>query len=110
MSSSADCTKDFRLARSETLKLKIREAGEVRLAKFGYPQPPYDRLCSWITGMLVMLTELEHQEYLDACQRTHAYLKTCVEDGKDPLAALKTASESSLLSPSGKWSSLSGKC
>jgi hypothetical protein len=109
MSSSAGHTENLRLARVDMLKLKIKEAGKVRMANFGFPQPPYDRFYSWITGMLVMLMELEQQDSLSTWQRLHTYVKICSEGGKGPLAALQAASESSYFSQSGKWLSLCGK-
>ena len=56
---------DQQLARVNELKLKIQEASKVRMANFGFPQPPYDRLYSWTTGMIVMIMELEQQESLE---------------------------------------------
>ena len=91
------------------LKIKTKEAGKVRMARFGFPQPPYDRLYSWVTGMLVMLAELEFQEYSDACQQVHSFLANCVRKGKDPIASSKKAVESPVLAPSGKWTGLCGK-
>ena len=79
------------------------------MEKFGFPQPPYDRFYSWITGMLVMLTELENQEYMESRRSVHALIKGRINDGQSPLAVLKIVFESSLLSPGGKWTSLCGK-
>ena len=101
---SADCH-----PRASEMKLKVQEANKVRMANFRFPQPPYDRLYSWVTGMTVMTMELEQQETGENWQRLQSYVKICSEGGDGPQAALRRASESSYFSQSGKWASLCGK-
>ena len=96
-------------SRAIDLKLKVQKANKVRMANFRFPQPPYDRLYSWVTGMIVMTMELEQQETLENWQRLQSYVKICSEGGEGPQVTLKKASESSYFSQSGKWTSLCGK-